>query len=152
MTLTLRPIPHDLIPRETPLGVYQGKTVQTIDFLAHAFPPLGSVPFDVVDVQNILPGATGTFTVINTGTNKAVIRWFGNEAVVAADYAGLLWTLFLNGIPWQPYVNMRESRGIISDPDPILIPIPLNTVVTISIINNNVGASDVKTRVKGWLY
>ncbi len=147
-----RTIPKDLLPREMPLKSITVNQPQTIDFLPYAFPPISSVPFDVVDSTNILAGSTLIINIINTGTNKAVIRWFGNETIFIGDYAGLRWSILFDGVAKSPYSQMQESRGAISNPDPVLIPVNLNTLVQVSVFNGNAVAALAKTRIKGWLY
>lgn len=151
------PVPHDLVHRPVKLEsipVRKGEEIpKLIDFLPHAFPPTESIPIDVVDVQTVAAATTVTIAIVNTLSNRAVLRFFGNESTAAPGYADLRWTIVVNGKPYWPYVAMRESRGLISNPDPIVIVLPKSTVVQVQVQNLAAAANwEAKTRLKGWLW
>ena len=146
------PVPQDLIPGTTVLTQADAQPPRTVDFLSYAFPPAYSVPIDVVNVQTVGAGASVLIPIINTGANQMVIRWFGNEATLTAGYTDLRWTILRNGIALEPYNTMRESRGLISDPDPILVIIGRNTIIEVRVDNIGAGGLEAKTRLKGWIF
>lgn len=147
------PVPHDMVPG-VPVLVQPGgaEPPRTVDFLPYAFPPAYSVPIDVVDVQTVVAGASATIPIINTGASQAVLRWFGNESTLAAGYTDLRWTILRNGIAIEPYNVMRESRGLISDPDPILVVIQKGMLIEVRVDNLGAGNLEAKTRLKGWIF
>lgn len=147
-------IPYDMIHGETPLQQRTEEPPRTIDFLPYVFPPDNFVPFDVVDQQTIAIGPT-TVTIAVFGPVNAygVVRWFGNEAASVAEYAFLRWTILVGGVPYNPYQNMALSRGTIDNPDPIIIRVAPNRVVTVDVVNSDAGAAhQASTRIKGWIY
>jgi hypothetical protein len=155
-------IPQDLIHGDAQLrnspsdGVIRSDSYEpprTIDFLPYVFPPNNFVPFDIVNSQNILAGATVVIPIFGPINSNAVVRWFGNEAATAVEYAFLQWTILVGGTPYQPYQGMLYSRGAIDNPDPIIIRVAPNRIVTVSVTNTDGGAAHVATtRLKGWLY
>jgi hypothetical protein len=149
-----RGIPSDLIHGKAELFAKLAEAPKTIDFLPYVFPPNNFVPFDVVNSQTIAIGPTTVVIPIFGPVNSnAVIRWFANEAASAAEYAFLTWTILVGGIPYPPYVAMLLSRGTIDNPDPIIIRIAPNRIVTVTVTNSDAGAAHLaNTRVKGWIY
>lgn len=148
-----KPIPYDLIHADTPLSGTATERPRTIDFLPYVFPPDNFVPFDVVDAQSIALGTTVVIPIFGPVNANAVIRWFGNECAVSADIANLNWTILIGGIGYQPYVAMLYTRGFIDNPDPIIIRVAPNRIVTVSVQNTDgVNAHTALTRVKGWFY
>jgi hypothetical protein len=147
------PIPADLIPGSPQLIAAGGvEPPRVIDFLNHAFPPPWSVPIDVVDVQTVNAGTSALINIVNTGVNKAVLRWFGNESTIPAGYADLRWTILRNGIAIEPYNLMRESRGLVSDPDPVMILLGQGQLIQVRVDNLGIGNLEAKTRLKGWVF
>ena len=150
-----KPIPYDLIHSGAALlESAKGEPPRTVDFLPYVFPPDNFVPFDVVDSQTIAIGPTTVIIPIFGPVNaSAVIRWFANEAASTAEYAFLRWTILVGGIPYQPYAAMALSRGTVDNPDPIIIRVAPNRIVTVSVTNSDAGAAHLaNTRVKGWIY
>lgn len=149
----MSPVPSDLIPGQSVLIPRGGpEAPRVVDFLPWAFPPEYAVHFDVVDVQTVGAGASATINIVNTGVNRAIIRWFGNESTLSTGYADLRWTILLNGVAKEPYNLMRESRGLISDPDPVLIQLGQGILVQVRVDNVGVAGLEAKTRVKGWVF
>lgn len=147
------PVPSDLVPGMPILAQVGGpEPPRLVDFLPYAFPPAYAVPIDVVDVQTVGAGVSVFIPIINTGANKAVLRWFGNESTLATGYVDLRWTILRNGIAIEPYNTMRESRGLISDPDPILVVISQGMVIQVRVDNLGAGGLEAKTRLKGWIF
>lgn len=153
-------IPHDVLPPriapaqrpEFPVVPKEGVPWLVV-FQPWTFPPENSVAVDVVDVQNVAAGATVTIPILSTGTGRGVLRFFGNESPAASGYVDLRWTIRLNQRPLAPYVSMRESRGLISDPDPIVIVLGKSIIVDVQVANlSGVAAWDAKTRLKGWVW
>jgi hypothetical protein len=146
-------IPSDLIHGSTELLAGQQRAPQTIDFLPYVFPPNSFVPFDVVWTASLPLSTSATQVIFGPVNAYGVIRWFGNEGGIAADYTFLRWTILIGGIPWQPYINMILSRGTVDNPDPIIIRVQPNQIVTVLVANTDAAAAHVhQTRVKGWLY
>lgn len=151
--MTKRGIPYDLIRGDAKLAESREERPRTIDFLPYVFPPENFVPFDVVNSQSIALATTVTIPIFGPINSYAVIRWFGNECSVAADIANLNWTIFVGGTGYQPYVAMLYSRGTIDNPDPIIIRVAPNRIVTVGVQNTDgVNAHTALTRVKGWFY
>ena len=145
--------PIDLVHRNVPLPPSAGGGSQLIDFNPWAFPPISSIAIDVVDVRTVNAGATATFAIVNTDVAQAVLRFWGNESTAFAGYADLRWTILINGLPHSPYVTMQESRGFISNPDPILIYLGRSKLVEVQVVNlSGVNNWEAKTRVKGWIF
>lgn len=146
-------VPVDLIPGQAVIFPRSGpEPPRVVTFLPYAFPPADAVHIDVVDVQTVGAGASVFIPIVNTGTANAVFRWFGNEASVAAGYVDLRWTILINGVPKQPYNIMRESRGLINDPDPVLILVGQSQVVEVRVDNLGAAGLEAKTRLKGWVF
>jgi hypothetical protein len=151
--MSKRGIPYDLIKGDARLVESKPEAPRTIDFLPYVFPPDQFVPFDVVNSQAILAATTVTIPIFGPVNSNAVIRWFANEGALAADVPFLLWTIIVAGVPAQPYVNMLLSRGSIDNPDPIIIRVAPNRIVTVNVQNTDAGAPHTaRTRVKGWTY
>jgi hypothetical protein len=146
-------IPHDMIHGSAELTKSTPVPPRVIDFLPYVFPPDRFVPFDVVNSQAILAATTVTIPIFGPVNAYGVIRWFANEGALPADVPFLLWTIIVGGVPSQPYINMLLSRGSIDNPDPIIIRVQPNQVVTVNVQNTDAGAPHTaRTRVKGWLY
>jgi len=147
-------IPYDLIHGKTELREVGGaKPPRTIDFLPHVFPPDNFVPFDVVDSQSVPAVSTVTIPIFGPVNANAVVRWFANECTLAAGYLVLTWTILVSGVPSQPYINMLRSRGTVDNPDPIILRVAPNRVVTVTVTNADPALAYVaNTRLKGWIY
>jgi hypothetical protein len=151
--MTKRGVPYDLIKGEAKLRETQQEPPRTIDFLPYVFPPENMVAFDVVDSQTVNAGVTAVIPIFGPVNSNAVIRWFGNEVTNVAGYPDIAWTIFVGGIGYQPYVAMLYSRGSVDNPDPIIIRVAPNRIVTVNVVNSS-GVSNwvVRTRLKGWFY
>jgi hypothetical protein len=126
---------------------------RTIDFLPYVFPPDNFVAFDVVNSQSIAAATIVIIPIFGPVNSSAVVRWFANECAVAADIANLNWTILVGGIPYQPYVAMLYSRGTVDNPDPIIIRVAPNRIVTVAVQNTDAALPHTAlTRVKGWFY
>ena len=146
-------IPYDLIHGDTKLAGAAPELPRLITFLPYVFPPDNFVPFDVVNSQSIALSTTVTIPIFGPVNSNAVIRWFGNEGALAGDYAFLLWSILIGGVPYQPYVNMALSRGTVDNPDPIIIRVAPNQICTVRVENTDgAGPHTANTRIKGWLY
>ena len=146
-------IPSDLIHGDARLAEIRPEAPRVIDFLPYVFPPENFVPFDVVDSQAIAAATVVAIPIFGPVNSYAVIRWFGNECTVAADILNLNWTILIGGIPYQPYVGMLLTRGFVDNPDPIIIRVTPNQVVTVLVANTDVAnPHTANTRVKGWFY
>jgi len=151
--MTERGVPYDLVKGDARLMESAPERPRTIDFLPYVFPPENFVPFDVVDSQSIAAATTVTIPIFGPVNSNAVIRWFGNECSVAVDIANLNWTILIGGIGYQPYVAMLYTRGFVDNPDPIIIRVAPNRIVTVNVQNTDgANAHTALTRVKGWLY
>jgi hypothetical protein len=150
--MSRRGVPYDLIKGDARLVESQPELPRVIDFLPYVFPPDRFVPFDVVNSQAILAATTVVIPIFGPVNSYGVIRWFANEALTVAEYAFLMWTIIVGGVPWQPYVNMLRSRGTVDNPDPIIIRVQPNQIVTVTVQNTDIAAHTANTRVKGWLY
>ena len=148
-----RVIPRDLLPRDTAIITGGVEPPRLVTFEKWVFPPSDHVPFDLVDVRTVPAGTTVEYEVIASDFARGVVRWFGNEVTTATDYAFIRWTLLANGNPIVPVIDAIESRGLINDPDPLVIHLRSNTTLSVRIENTGVAAVvGVKTRLKGWLY
>jgi len=146
-------IPHDLIRGDARLQEHRPEIPRTIDFLPYVFPPENFVPFDVAWTGTIALSTTTSFLIFGPVNAHGVVRWFANEGAAAADITYLRWTILVGGVPYQPYVTMALSRGTVDNPDPIIIRVAPNRIVTVEIQNTDGAAGHVHaTRVKGWLY
>jgi hypothetical protein len=147
------PIPSDLIHGDARLVESRPVAPRVIDFLPYVFPPDTFVPFDVVNAQSIVAATTVIVPIFGPVNMYAVIRWFGNECAVPADIANLNWTILVGGIPYQPYVAMLYTRGFVDNPDPIIIRVQPNQIVTVAVANTDgANAHTAITRLKGWFY
>jgi hypothetical protein len=146
-------IPYDMIHGEAGMKKIEYIPPRTIDFLPYVFPPDNFVAFDVVDSQAVAAATTVVIPIFGPINAYAVVRWFANEALTAAEYAFLQWSIIVGGVPSQPYVNMLRSRGTVDNPDPIIIRVAPNMIVTVTVQNTD-GAlpHTANTRIKGWLY
>jgi hypothetical protein len=148
-----RGVPDDLIHGDAKLVESRPERPRTIDFLPYVFPPDNFVPFDVVWTASLALSTSATQLIYGPIQAYGVIRWFGNEGGAAADYTFLRWTINIGGVPYQPYVAMILSRGTVDNPDPIIIRVQPNQVVSVTVQNTDgAGAHVHQTRVKGWLY
>jgi len=148
-----RGIPQDLIHGDAQLLANAPERPRTIDFLPYVFPPDNFVPFDVVWTASLALSTSATQLIYGPVNAYGVVRWFGNEGAAAADMAFLRWTILIGGVPYQPYVTMALSRGTVDNPDPIIIRVQPNQVVSVIVTNTDgAGAHVHQTRVKGWLY
>lgn len=148
-------IPHDLVHRPVPLSpMHQpgGEPPRTVTFEPWVFPPVNAQFFDVVNSTSVAGGTTSAIPIASTEAKEGVIRYLGNETPSSADYAFLTWTLLFNGSGVYPWVNMTQSRGLLANPDPVLIFVPRQTVVTVNVSNSAGVAINALTRIKGWLY
>lgn len=146
-------IPYDLIKGEANIAKVTEEAPRVIDFLPHVFPPDNMVPFDVVNSQTVNLGTTVVIPIFGPVNQAAVLRWFANECTNAAGYDDLRWTILVGGIGYQPYVNMLYSRGSIDNPDPIIVKVAFNRIVTVTVQNTSGVANWVaRTRLKGWFY
>lgn len=145
--------PYDLFHGDAQLKAAKVVPPRIVNFLPYVFPPETAVPFDVVNSQTVNAGVTAIIPIFGPVNMSAVLRWFGNECTVAAGYADLFWTILVAGTGFQPYVAMQLSRGSIDNPDPILVRVEANRVVTVTVQNTS-GVSNwvARTRLKGWFY
>jgi hypothetical protein len=151
--MTNRGVPYDLIKGDARLLESQPEAPRTIDFLPYVFPPDNFEPFDVVNSQSIAAATTVVIPIFGPVNAHGVIRWFANECAVAADIANLNWTILVGGIGYQPYVAMLYTRGFVDNPDPIIIRVAPNRIVTVNVSNTDGALPHTAiTRVKGWVY
>lgn len=146
-------IPSDLIHGSAELVKNKPVPPRVVDFLPYVFPPDRFVAFDVVNSQAVAAATVVTIPIFGPVNAYGVIRWFANEALTVAEYAFLQWTIIVGGVPSQPYVNMLRSRGTVDNPDPIIIRIQPNQIVTVNVANTDAALPHTaNTRIKGWLY
>lgn len=90
-------------------------------------PPITAEMEDLVSETAVVVGATNTDILSYTVPDRCIVSFqsFGHGLTLAAEFANVIWNIFVNQKPIRTYQDFRLQRGTIVQPTPFPKPITL---------------------------
>lgn len=143
--------PQEISSRRDKTSIAQSELEGHLYIPYYHLPPKGARFYDEIDTRSIAASTTATVIAsITLDLSNAVLRWFSNELTNTTGYPNVSWTIFINGIAYEPWNGLTLSLGSINSPSLIFIPLILGDRFSVNATNNGSAAYTVRTRIKGW--